>query len=179
MFVSINQLTSEMNISRTPLRDALLQLQAEGFVTFLPQRGIQINELKRSDISNIYEMLGALDSTVLYRVFDRIGPQEIRKMERINEEMKKRISDKSYFKYFELNSSFHGVYLDLSQNNFLLNQVNILRQRLFDFGNAGDWVEKVRTLNYEEHLVMIKLIKSGDAHKASEYMRDVHCSINW
>ena len=57
-FVTINQLSSQLGINRTPLRDALLQLQVEGFVTFLPQRGIQINELSRKDLEDIYEILG-------------------------------------------------------------------------------------------------------------------------
>lgn len=179
MFVSTNELANELNVSRTPLRDALLQLQAEGFVTFLPQRGIQINELSLTEVTDIYEMLGALDSTILNRVFNQIGPTEIRKMKRINDQMKKRINDKTYFKYFELNSNFHGVYLNLSQNHILLKQINILRQRLFDFGSAGDWVEKIRTLNYEEHFVLLEHIESGNARNASEYMRDVHCALNW
>jgi len=65
MSVSMNELMSNLGISRTPLRDALLQLHNEGFVTFLPQRGIRINELSPQDIEDLYEILGALDSRVL------------------------------------------------------------------------------------------------------------------
>ena len=50
MFVSINQIMKNLGLSRTPLRDALLQLQTEDFVTFLPQRGIRINELSQQDM---------------------------------------------------------------------------------------------------------------------------------
>ena len=85
--VRINQLGEALGISRTPLRDALLQLQAEGFVTFLPQRGILINELSEKEIKDIYEMLGALDSRGLLSVFSRIGNVEIHQMKAINDEM--------------------------------------------------------------------------------------------
>ena len=67
-FISINQLMTELGISRTPLRDALLVLQTEGFVTFLPHRGIRINELSQQDIEDLYEMLGALNSRALLSV---------------------------------------------------------------------------------------------------------------
>ena len=87
MFVTINQLSQQLGINRTPLRDALLQLQVEGFVTFLPQRGIQINELSSEDLNNIYEILGALDSKALLSVFSRITSEHIEKMKQINEEM--------------------------------------------------------------------------------------------
>jgi len=84
MFISINQIVKNLGISRTPLRDALLQLQTEGFVTFLPQRGIRINELSQQDIQNLYEILGGLDSRALLSVVDKIGPEEIDKMKKIN-----------------------------------------------------------------------------------------------
>lgn len=184
MFVTINQLSEKLGIKRTPLRDALLQLQAEGFVTFLPQRGIQINELSSKDLENIYEILGALDSRALLAVFDRITPDHIESMKRINEEMYKKemyktVTTTQVIAYFDLNTAFHNIYLDLSTNDLLLNQLNILRQRLFEFGTKGEWVKKVRELNYTEHLRLIGLIEEGDAKQVADYLRDTHCEINW
>ena len=179
MFISINQVVKELGMSRTPLLDALLQLQTEGFVTFLPQRGISINELSDSDLVDIHEMLGALDSRALLSVCDRMGTKEVSRMKKINEHMLRAIDKKEFNRFFELNRDFHDVYLDLSENKPLLNQVNILRQRLFEFGARGEWLEKVARLNYTEHLTMIELIEKGRGRKAADFMRDVHCSINW
>ncbi|MEA3357983.1 MAG: GntR family transcriptional regulator [Thermodesulfobacteriota bacterium] len=179
MFVTINQLSQQLGINRTPLRDALLQLQVEGFVTFLPQRGILINEITPKDLENIYEVLGALDSRALFSVFEQILPEHIEQMKQINEEMYQTVADREFNRYFNLNSAFHHVYLDLSKNEMLLSQVNILRQRLFDFGTKGDWIEKVRKLNYIEHLKLIELIEQGDAKMVSDFIRDIHCCINW
>ena len=179
MFISINQVVKELGMSRTPLRDALLQLQSEGFVTFLPQRGILINNLNDNDLEDIYEMLGALDSRALLSVCDKMGSKEVSRMKKINERMLRVIDKKEFNRYFELNRDFHNVYLDLSDNKPLLNQVNILRQRLFEFGAKGDWLEKVPRLNYTEHLTMIDLIEKGQCRQAADFMRDVHCSMNW
>ncbi|MFW2368400.1 MAG: GntR family transcriptional regulator [Desulforhopalus sp.] len=179
MVVTINQLSEKLGIKRTPLRDALLQLQVEGFVTFLPQRGIQINELTPEDLENIYEILGALDSRALLSVFDRITPAHVARMREINQEMYKTVKMTGISAYFDLNTAFHNVYLDMSSNNLLLNQINILRQRLFEFGTKGEWVEKVRELNYIEHLRLLELIEGGDAKEVSDFIRDTHCAINW
>jgi DNA-binding GntR family transcriptional regulator len=178
-YVRINQLSEELGISRTPLRDALLQLQVEGFVTFLPQRGILINEVSDEDIKHIYEVLGALDSRGLHTVFPRIGAGEIRQMKAINEDMVLQVKKHAFYEYFDLNTRFHNVYLNLSDNPLLLNQLNILRQRLFDFGTKGEWINKIQVLNYQEHLKLIDLIEAGNANVASDFIRDVHCSINW
>lgn len=177
-FLSMNQLQKQMEISRTPLRDALLLLEAEGFVDFLPQRGIRINELTQQDIENMYEILGALDSRALLSVFDRIGEREIEQMKNINEEMRKNLEDHEFQRYWNLNTAFHGVYLNFSLNAALLNHLSIVRQRLFAFGKK-DWSLKMKTMNYTEHLKMIELIEQGDGIGAANFMRDVHCAINF
>ena len=178
MFISMNQIMKNLGISRTPLRDALLQLQTEGFVTFLPQRGIRINELSQQDIEDLYEMLGALDSRVLLAVFDKIGSFEIEKMKALNHEMRKNISGSTFARYWDLNTDFHNVYLNLSSNRPILKQINIIRQRLFEFGKK-DWIRKMREMNHGEHLIMIEMIEKDDAVQAADYMRDVHCVINY
>ncbi len=179
MFVTINQLSQQTGINRTPLRDALLQLQVEGFITFLPQRGIQINELSPRDLENIYEMLGGLDSRAILSVFDKITPDHIERMKIINEKMVRTVTTSQENQYFDLNNEFHNVYLDLSANTLMLGQMSILRQRLFEFGSKGDWIEKVRQLNYTEHLKLIDLIEKGDGKAVADFIRDTHCSINW
>jgi DNA-binding GntR family transcriptional regulator len=178
MFISMSQLMKNLGISRTPLRDALLQLQTEGFVTFLPQRGIRINKLTQQEIEFMYEMLGALDSRILLAVFDRLGPAEIGQMKKINREMYTEMAEARFHQYWDLNTAFHHVYLDLSSNSLILNQLNIIRQRLFEFGKK-DWGTKIRENNYEEHLTMIELIEKGEAVQAADFMRDVHCIINY
>jgi DNA-binding GntR family transcriptional regulator len=178
MFVSINQIMKNLGLSRTPLRDALLQLQTEGFVTFLPQRGIQINELSQQDIEYMYEMLGALDSRVLLSVFPVVGTTEIENMKKLNQKMLENISDSNFSRYWDFNTAFHNTYLNLSSNTAILRQINIIRQRLFEFGKK-DWSRKMREMNYAEHRTMIELFKKGNAIEAADFMRDVHCVINY
>ena len=178
MFVSINQIMKNLGLSRTPLRDALLQLQTEDFVTFLPQRGIRINELSQQDIEDMYEMLGALDSRVLLAVFNQIGTPEIEKMKTLNQQMLENISEIAFGRYWDLNTEFHNVYLNLSSNVPVLNHINIIRQRLFEFGKK-DWGRKMREMNVSEHLTLIELIVKGNAIETADFMRDVHCVINY
>ena len=178
MFISTNQLMKDLGISRTPFRDALLQLQFEGFVTFLPQRGIQINEITQQDIQHIYEIIGGLDSRTLIAVASEIGAEEIDQMESINQEMIGNISKDQFNHYWELNTAFHLAYLHLSSNTAILNQISTLRQRLFEFGKK-DWTRAMRELNHSEHLEIIELIKKGEKFRAADFIRDVHCVINF
>jgi DNA-binding GntR family transcriptional regulator len=177
MFVSMSQLMERLGISRTPLRDALLQLQFEEFVTFLPQRGVRINELTLKDIEEMYEMLGALDSRILLAVFDRIGAPEIQEMKQINDRMMESLAEEHFVRYWGLNTDFHNVYLNLSSNRLVLNHINTLRQRLFEFSKR-DWSLKRKEAIHEDHLELIKLIADADAIGAAEFVRDVHLSLD-
>jgi len=144
----------------------------------LPQRGIRINELSQQDIEDMYEMLGALDSRVLLSVFHLVGTTEIEKMKKLNQDMLENISDFNFNRYWDLNTAFHNTYLNLSSNIPILHQINIIRQRLFEFGKK-DWGRKMREMNHSEHLTMIKFFEKGNAVEAADYMRDVHCVINY
>lgn len=61
-FLNLNEISRELGMSRTPLRDALFQLESEGFVTIYPRRGVVVNGLTLEKIKNIYEILGGLES---------------------------------------------------------------------------------------------------------------------
>jgi DNA-binding GntR family transcriptional regulator len=175
MSVSMNMLMKKLDISRTPLRDALLQLQSEGFVSFLPQRGIKINELNQQDIENLYEILGALESTILISVYKKLTNKKIEQMRRLNQEMYKCMSDSKIYKYADFNVAFHNVYISMSKNKPLRSLIEIVRQRLFVFGKK-DWSPKMRELNYTEHIEFLDILKEGNAISAGDFLRDVHCN---
>jgi DNA-binding GntR family transcriptional regulator len=126
----------------------------------------------------MYEMLGALDSRVLLSTYSRMGTNEIERMREINQRMMENISDVNFNRYWDLNTAFHNTYLNLSSNVSILNQINIIRMRLFEFGKK-DWSRKMREMNHSEHLTMIQLFEKGNAIEAADYMRDVHCVINY
>ena len=84
----MEETSRRLGVSKTPLRDALLQLEMEGFVTILPRRKIVVNVLTLAEIRDIYEVIGALESIALLSAFDRIGEVERGEMDGLNAEMK-------------------------------------------------------------------------------------------
>ncbi len=70
--LNLNEISQRLGISRTPLRDALLQLEAEGFVTILPRRGCVVNRLTREEIQELYQVIGALEASVIHDEFHQI-----------------------------------------------------------------------------------------------------------
>lgn len=85
--ISLNKLAETLNISKTPLRDALLELQAEGFVTLYPQRGVMVNALSEEEKREIYEVCGVLDGQVIRNVFPRVTPEHVARLKDLNARM--------------------------------------------------------------------------------------------
>jgi DNA-binding GntR family transcriptional regulator len=171
--ISVNTMIKELGVSRTPLREALLLLQEQGFVSILPQRGVKINLLSLGDVKDIYEILGGIESRVLISVFDRIGEQEILKMQALNLQIEAALAKGDIVKHNQANMEFHDVFLNLSENQRLLRYVKVLKMQLYDFPRR-DYGTLWNENNLKQHNQFITLIREGKGREAAEYMRDIH-----
>ncbi len=176
--ISLNKLSSELGISKTPLRDALLELQAEGFVTLYPQRGVFINQLTCEQKTEIYEVCSILDAKVIQEVFHKVTDSEIQELKKINRLMDPNSGELTCEKYNKYNVDFHEIYLALSNNNFLKKIIRTSRIRLFQFTNRN-WGEEFSRVNYFEHLKIIELFEHGNPDELSDYIQNTHWSFNW
>jgi DNA-binding GntR family transcriptional regulator len=175
--IDMEETSRRLGVSKTPLRDALLQLESEGFVTILPRRKILVNGLTIDDIRNYYEIIGALESMALHSAFDRIGLAEVERMDRLNAEMDEAIAKDDFDLYYAKNLLFHDVFLRLSHNETLIRTVTNLKRRLYDFPRRQGFVKEWEQGSIGEHARLVDLIRSRDREGASAQIRDVHWSF--
>lgn len=174
--INMDETSQKLGVSRTPLRDALLQLEMEGFVSILPRRGVIVNHLTLHDIKNYYEIIGALESAALMAHFDRISEDQIQKMHALNTEMEQAIEQDNFNLYYQKNLKFHDIFLDLCENKNLVKIVNTLKKRLYDFPRKQGFVKQWEQTSIHEHQELVRLIEEGKKEQASNYIRDVHWS---
>ena len=175
-FLNLNAISSELGMSRTPLRDALFQLEAEGFVTIFPRRGVMVNRLDMDKVRSLYEIGGALDSAVSVLVGPKLREEDLARMESLNAQMRAAVEDQDFDRYYQNNLAFHAVYLDLSENAELLRAIRTLRERLFEFPRSKTFIQEWETKAVGEHDEIIRLFRAGDFNRVAEYIRDVHWS---
>jgi DNA-binding GntR family transcriptional regulator len=175
--IDMEETSRRLGVSKTPLRDALLQLESEGFVTILPRRKIVVNGLTLEEIRNYYEIIGALESMALHSAFDRLGPAEIDRMEKLNAEMEAAIVRDDFDLYYAKNLFFHDVFLRLSGNETLIRIVTNLKKRLYDFPRRQGFVKEWEQESIGEHARLIHLIRGGDPEAAAAQIRNVHWSF--
>jgi len=174
--INMEDTSRELGVSRTPLRDALLQLEAENFVSILPRRGVIVNVLTISDIKSYYEILGALENAALLSCFERLKMSDIKKMRDLNERMAQAISSNDFSSYYQSNLKFHDIFLNLCSNDLLKKTVNNLKKKLYDFPRQQGFVKEWEEESIKEHQEFVDLIEKGKSLEASNYIRDVHWS---
>jgi DNA-binding GntR family transcriptional regulator len=177
-FLDQRQLSDSLGISKTPLRDALIQLETEGFVSILPRRGVIVNRLTLEDVRHLYEIIGALEGAVVMSVGDRLEATHFRYMRSLNAEMIQAVEAGEFNLYYARNLSFHEVFLGLSQNTGLLRMVENAKHRLYDFPRRRDFLPDWESASTGEHAAFLDLLEGGDVRSAADYLRDVHWSFD-
>ena len=176
--INVRKLTEELNVSRTPLREALAQLEIQGLVSILPQRGVRINVLTYEDLLDLFEIIGALESQVVLTVFPQISDNKINLMKRYNRAMEEALKQGKNRNFHETNILFHRVFLDLSANRELTNYVSSLKLRLFGFA-LKSYRDRFKKAIIAEHDMFIALLKEGKQRSAADYLKDVHWKFNY
>ena len=109
--INMDNLSKELSISKTPLREALIKLECQGFVEMLPRKGVQVKKLTYGELKEYYEIIGFLESAVVYSVFDQIkSPSVIEKMKQSNAQQKILLKNKEFDLYYQLNLEFHDIF---------------------------------------------------------------------
>jgi len=176
--LNLNDMSERLGISKTPLREALIQLEVEGFVTFYPRRGILVNVLSEIDIRHAYEIIGALESFVVQEYFHRFDAEAVVELEKENGLMREALDKDDFETFYEHNVSFHDVYLSFTDNASLVKIVMNYKHRLYDFPRRTGFVKEWEIRSTGEHERFIELVRMNDARGAAEFVRNVHWSFN-
>ena len=175
--INMDITSKELGISKTPLREALLQLEMEGFVTIVPRRGIYVNSLTIKEIREFYQVIGAMEGAAVLECAEKMKKEDIDKMARYNDEMNKAIDNGNFDLFYEKNLSFHNTFINLTKNETLIKIVNNLKKRLYDFPRPEKWIKEWEEASTKEHAQLVEHLQSGDFAKAAQYIQHVHWSF--
>jgi DNA-binding GntR family transcriptional regulator len=176
--INMDETSKKLGISKTPLRDALLQLEMESFVSILPRRGVVVNLLTLQDIQEYYEIIGSLESAALLHAFDKITHDDVKALLDLNDEMEEAIQQDNFSLYYKMNLIFHNAFLNMCGNSHLAKIVNNLKKRLYDFPRQEGFVKKWEIVSIREHKELVKLISKGKRKDAANFIKDVHWSYD-
>lgn len=113
------KLAEDLGVSRTPVREALKQLEVEGIVENLPNRGVVVLGISNQDIEDIYEIRYAIEGIAAKWAAERITNEELEALKETYELMEFYTFKKDLHKFAEINTKFHEIIYKATKSKFL------------------------------------------------------------
>lgn len=164
-------LTEAYGISRTPLREALKVLAAEGLVTLKPRRGCYVTEVTERDLDEIFPVLALLEGRCAYEAAEKLRADDQRRLEALHQRLEEAAAAADVEGFFEANQAFHRALQDLAGNRWLTQVIGDLRKVLKLIRHHSLFVEGRLEQSLEEHGAIMKAIRGRDPAAAEQAMR--------
>jgi len=163
------KIAEELGISRTPLREALKVLAAEGLVTMKVRRGAYVTEVSTKDVHDVYHLLALLESDAAAVVASSATEAELAELQALHEELVRHKDDAEQF--FAVNERFHMRLLALANNRWSDQVVADLRKvmklnrhkSLFRQGRIDE--------SLHEHALIVQALQSREPERARQAMQ--------
>lgn len=163
-------LAARLQISRTPVREAIRRLESEGMVEHLPRTGAVVRSLDYTETMELYEMRTVLEGTAARLAARAASAVEIAELSAINGDMSQSLEDSG--RLIALNRQFHLRLLDAARNRFLLRAMASVENALLLLGpSAMESSDRARGA-IKEHQTVIDALCARDGAAAEQAMRD-------
>jgi DNA-binding GntR family transcriptional regulator len=165
-------LCERFGISRTPLREAIKLLAAEGLLELLPNRGARVAALSEVEIDELLQVIGPLEATGSELACERITDEELEVIEAAHLDMVESWKVKDYERYFARNREIHDAIVAAGRNGTLLAVYRNLsgrvqRARYLARKTDAQWARSI-----EDHGLMLILLRRRDGKALAQLMLD-------
>ena len=168
--IDIEALGDLLGMSATPIREALRQLQAEGFVVNEPHRGARVADFSPEETADLYDLREALESLATLIAADHLTAADIAELEVLAEANRTAIDRNDHAAAMRLNEAWHmTIYAAAQSTPHLLDFI----RRLWNDPRSTTWVVPGRLpLSRRDHAAIMDALSAGDGKRAADLMGD-------
>jgi len=165
-------LARDWQISRTPLREALKVLAAEGLVLPVPRQGCKVAEIAEDEADELLPVMALLEGRCAYEAVRKAGEADIRRLQQLHAQLERHAAAQDIEAYYRANHEFHSAVQALAANRWLDRATGDLRRfvRLLR-GRQLHWPGRIEA-SINEHRVLLDAIVQRDAARAERVMHD-------
>lgn len=170
-FVDEPALCTELEISRTPLREALKVLTAEGLLRHEPRRGCFVSEVTERDLDDIFPVIALLEGRCAFEAAKNVTDADLVALEQLHDRLNRTAQACRINEYYETNFAIHEAIITLANNRWLAQVIGDLRKivklaRLQQLHAPGRLSQSL-----SEHMAVFAALKARDAEGAEAAMR--------
>lgn len=160
-------IAEELEVSRTPVREAINQLVAEGFVENRPRKGIFAAEISREELAKMLDVRIALESLAIKLCCERITEGQVKELRGILKKLEDNLTKKDYIEASQWDSKIHRFIAEVADNKKLTSYINDI-QDVFAYtrGYNIKWTDKKVERSISEHRKIVEAIAEKDENSA-------------
>ncbi|MDP2134923.1 MAG: GntR family transcriptional regulator [Sulfuritalea sp.] len=164
-------LAEQLGISRTPLREALKVLSAEGLVDLQPHKGCFVTELSLRDLEEIFPIMATLEGRVAHEVATKRTAAQLKALDALHDKLERHAAAGDVDRYYETNYVFHDQMQECAGNRWLQIVIGDLRKLLKLSRHHSLRLEGRLAASLAEHRALMQALHRQDAAAAEEVMR--------
>lgn len=166
---SQESICNELGISRTPVREALIELQKEGYITILRGRGIEVTPVTEEDAKDILEVRIFYEKNNAFLAAKRIKDEDIKLLKECIEKLESNLSTFDSQLLYRIDHQFHRLVAKATQNNWMYKETELILDNYLRFENKSVYNNSIDgQLVFKEHLAIFNAIKDKDSEKAKK-----------
>lgn len=169
--ISERSLIEELNIGRTPIREALLRLKNDGFIKIFPQRGIFVSEISLTDVIENYQILEIVETAIFSMTCKQVDKEKLKYFRTLFTSVLENKRSLSTLEYMENDWEFHYCLVEKIQNQRLLEILKQVYERNTRFRVTGYRKRLVHDM-IAEHMEILEFTENGECEKACAALRD-------
>lgn len=166
------KLCEEFNCSRSPLREAIRMLAAQGLVKIEARRGARVVALSEKDVTDLYRVRSVLEGLAVRLAAESGTDAQFDELEALNVQMADAVKREDYGDYFDFNTAFHQKVAEAGGNNHVATIQRTIAARslapLFQFGSSEERLLR----SVRDHEAILEALRKRDGDRAEGAMRD-------
>lgn len=165
-------LTEEFGISRTPLREAMKMLAAEGLIELIPNRGAIVSRQSDAELEEAFPVLAALERLAGECAAQNATEDEIARIEEMTERLRATVEAGDRIAYFELNHEIHNFLLAAARNQTLLRTHKTVAARIYRARYQANLKQSRWRSALGEHEAIAQALRARDAARLGRLLHD-------
>ena len=165
-------LADSWQVSRTPLREALKVLAAEGLVELVPHRGCRVIELSDADADALFPVMALLEGRCAFEAASKATDEQLRQLQRLHDDLEHHAGAQDIDGYYRANHEFHSFVQALADNRWLDRVTSDLRRFMRLMRGRQLALPGRIDASINEHRVLIDAFVQRDAARAERAMHD-------
>lgn len=165
------EICDALAVSRTPVREALLQLEPLGLVSFMPRKRIIVNGLTRDDVRDLFETIAPLEAAAARLAVPHLTDEEFFRFDQSLAAMERLIASRDLQALNKELEAFHGIHLARCPNRLMVSTIRLLKRRFYDPPHRLAFVAEWEGRMFSEHKRLVELFRARDVEGVVQFMQ--------